>query len=120
MMHNLEERELAMLRDIEFALVQEYEANQDLSDLKVAHAMDHAKVAVKQAYGFAQKQTVSDAEDIQGIITQCREVGKKWIDANEEVDAREFCRLLDKVKRSINRHATQGLRGYYEFVQNYV
>ena len=119
-MHNLEENELAMLQGIESALVVEYDKNQDLTDLKVAHAVDHAKIAVKQMYGFAKKETVSDAEDIQGIILSCKEVGKKWIDENEEIDSREFCRLLDKVKRSIEKHSTQGLRGYYEFVREFV
>ena len=119
-MHNLSKRELEMLEDIERDLVIEYDANPDLTDAKVSFAMGYAKVAVKQAYGFAKKEKVSAEADIQGILNNCVITGKKWIDAYDDIDPREFCRLLDKVKRSIDRHQVDGLRGYYNFVRKYV
>ena len=109
-----------MLKELESALVDEYRGNSQLQDLKVAMALDHAKVALKQEFGFAKKETVSDEWLIQGIIEKVKVIGCKWIADHEDIDVRCVVSLVDKVKRSVNRHSSHGLRGYYEFVKNFV
>ncbi|MFO8146283.1 MAG: hypothetical protein R6U03_02725 [Gillisia sp.] len=55
-------------------------------------------------------------------VLQNIEVGlKKEYDNNpNDLSLKEYVKRIDKVKRSVERHAKYGKRGYYEFIKNFL
>jgi len=110
---------LDVYQNIEFGLKQEYEKNENLTDRKVIYALENAKVAVKQEYGFAKNEKVVIEDDYKGVINWCVYIGKERINKVNNLKLKNYISSIDKIRRSVNRHAN-GHRGYYDFIKNYV
>lgn len=41
-------------------------------------------------------------------------------DEHLDVCQKQYLNLIDKIKRSVKRHSTDGQRAYYEFIRDYV
>ena len=100
-----DDEHLDVCQNIEVGLKQQYELHADLTDKLCAFALDAGKTAIKQRSGFAKNEKITSHPLAQGIIAWCVLVGEERI---------------DKIKRSVNRHSTEGPRAYYEFIRNFV
>lgn len=57
---------------------------------------------------------------VQGIIDWCVFVGKERIGKVNDLTLAEYLKAIEKVKRSVDRHSTEGRRAYYEFIRGFV
>jgi hypothetical protein len=115
-----DDKHIDVLQNIEIGIKLEYERNPRLTDSTCILALDSAKTAIKQRFGFAQNESVIKAEDAQGIIAWCVEVGLDRIGKASDLTLKEYVACLEKIKRSVDRHAGAGRRSYYEFIKDYV
>lgn len=111
---------LDVCQNIEFGLRSEYERSPTLTDTQCMFAIDSAKVAVKQAFGYAQNQPLKVLPGTEGVVEWCVEVGQKRVGAQSDLTMKEYVACLEKIKRSVKRHSAAGSRGYYEFIRDYV
>ena len=111
---------LDVCQNIEFGLKHQYEENSNLTDPKAMYALDHAKIAVKQLYGFAKNEQVIIDGDTKGIIEWCVSIAEERIGKINDLTLKEYLNRIDKIKRSVKRHSEYGRRGYYEFIKDYV
>lgn len=110
--------DLPILHDIEHGLVAIYESAPELSDAMVAFALDIGKIATKQHYGYAKSQNGTAGPKHQAIVNHVVAIGVKRISKDLTLDA--YLKCVDQVKRSVERHRSDGVRGYYDFVKNYL
>lgn len=67
-------------QNIEAGLKIEYEQNPALTDERGAFALDQAKIAVKQRFGFAKNESCPVDRDRQEIIDWCVECAATRVD----------------------------------------
>lgn len=115
-----DDKRLDVLQNIEFGLKNEYEKNGQLTDSKTIVALDYAKIAVKQEFGFAKNEKLIVEDITKGIIDWCVTIGKERIDTVNNLALKEYVSCIDKIKRSVDRHSRFGKRAYYEFIKEYV
>jgi hypothetical protein len=89
-----------------------------LSDAAVAFALDVGKIATKQQYGFAKSQNGTAGPEQQAIVLHVVAVGAKHIGKNLTLDT--YVKCIDQVRRSVERHSSYGVRGYYEFIRGFL
>ena len=111
---------LDVCQNIEFGLRTAYERSPSLTDTQCMFAIDSAKVAVKQAFGYAKNQPLKVLPGTEGVVDWCVKVGRKRVGEQSDLTLKEYIARLEKIKRSVKRHSTAGPRGYYEFVRHYV
>ena len=111
---------LDVCQNIEEGLKVEYERNSDLTDERCAFALDQAKIAVKQNFGFGMNESCRVAPELQGIVDWCVVVAAKRVDNTSGPTLKEFLTRMDKVNRSIRRHAQDGSRSYYNFIRDFL
>jgi hypothetical protein len=111
---------LDVCQNIEAGLCREYDINPELTDTKCTFALDAAKVAIKQKFGFAKNQKVNRLPGTEGVIDWCVEVGLARIDKVNDLTLKEYVAQLEKIRKSVERHSAAGPRGYYEFIKDYV
>ena len=111
---------LDVLQNIEFGLKNEYEKNENLTDKKTISALENAKVAVKQAFGYAKNEKFFMDDDTKKIIELCIYVGKERVGKTDNLTLKEYVSKIDKIKRSVERHTSDRSRDYYDFIRNYV
>jgi len=83
----------------------QYEQNPKLTDAQCMFALESAKIAIKREFGYAKIESITNREEVQGIIQWCVAPGLERI---------------EKIRKSVNRHSKYGSRGYYEFIKKYV
>jgi hypothetical protein len=115
-----EDKHLDVCQSIEVGLKQQYELQSDLTDTLCVFALDAAKTAIKQRSGYAKNEKVTDHPLAQGVIAWCVFVGEERIGKINDLTLKEYLIQLDKIKRSVKRHSTDGQRAYYEFIRDYV
>lgn len=115
-----DDKHLDVCQNIEVGLKEQYELHDELTDKLCAFALDAAKVAVKQQQGFAKNEKVTTHPLAQGIIAWCVTLGDERIGKINNLTLKEYLNRIDKIKRSVNRHSTDGPRAYYEFIRNYL
>ena len=93
-----------------------YRSNLQLTDSVCELALDHAKIAIKQHFGFAQNERVSQSEAIAPIVSSCVQIGVERIGKFNDLTLKEFVARIDKVKASVRRHSHDGPRAYFAFV----
>lgn len=111
---------LDICQNIEVILKLVYETQSDMSDTLCMLGLDNAKIAIKQEFGFAKNEHVSDRPEFATMIAHCVELGKRRMAEDPSLTLKEYVAQLDKIKRSVTRHNAYGSRGYYEFIKNYV
>lgn len=115
-----DDEHLDVCQNIEVGLKQQYELHADLTDKLCAFALDAGKTAIKQRSGFAKNEKITSHPLAQGIIAWCVLVGEERIGKVNNLTLKEYLNRIDKIKRSVNRHSTEGPRAYYEFIRNFV
>jgi len=115
-----EDEHIDVCQNIEVALKHEYENNPGLTDTLCIFALDNAKIAIKQNFGYAKNERVKAQPTIEGIINSCLEIGKVRIDKINNLTLKEYLKRIDKIQSSVKRHSSFGTRGYYEFIRKYV
>jgi hypothetical protein len=110
---------LDVCQNIEAGLKIQYERNPGLTDERCAFALDQAKIAVKQRFGFARNESCKVGPDQQGIVDWCVEVAAKRVNNSNGPTLKEYLALLDKVRRSVRRHAPDGKRSYFHFIREF-
>lgn len=115
-----DDKHLDVCQNIEVGLKRQYEANPRLTDSICIFALDNAKIAIKQQFGYARNESVSPAEDAQGIIAWCVSLGQNRIGKVNDLTLKEFVARLEKIRRSVALHAGAGSRSYYEFIRDYL
>ena len=107
---------LDVCQNIEAGLMRCYRSNLQLTDSVCELALDHAKIAIKQHFGFAQNERVSQSEAIAPIVSSCVQIGVERIGKFNDLTLKEFVARIDKVKASVRRHSHDGPRAYFAFV----
>ncbi len=119
-MVNFTDKYLDILNNIEHGLKVIYEFNEELTDIKMVFALDNAIIAIKKEYGYARNEKVIEDLDTKNVIDHCVVLGKERIDETKQITLKDYVKCLEKVKKSVKLHSSDGRRGYYEFVRNYV
>ena len=115
-----DDKHLDVCQNIEFGLKNEYEDNPNLTDNQCILALENAKIAIKQEFGYAKNEKVTNAEETQGIIGWCVEVGLTRIDKVNNLTLKEYVNRIEKIRKSVKLHSEYGRRGYYEFIRKFV
>ena len=110
---------LYICQEIEAELCAEYRENSELTDERCIYALDRTKVVVKQAFGFSLNESPHITPKIESISRRIAGVAKKHINTSNGPSLREFNTRIDKISRSIRRHAKDGSRSYFEFIQEF-
>lgn len=111
---------LDVCQNIEAGLKFEYERNAMLTDERCAYALERAKVAVKQQFGYGANESSSVSPELQGIVDWCVAVANERVNETTGPTLKEFLARIDKVTRSVRRHAKDGSRSYYTFVKEFL
>jgi hypothetical protein len=111
---------LDVCQNIEVGLRLEYDKNEKLTDAQVVNALENARVAVRQRFGYSKNEKVGDDPEIQGILDRCVKIAESRIGEDQSMTLKDFSRVLEKIKRSVRRHSEDGRRGYYEFIKDFV
>jgi hypothetical protein len=115
-----DDKYLDVCQNIESGLKREYERNRELTDEMCAYALDRAKIAVKQHFGYAKNESSAVAPELRGIVGWCVLVSIEHVNESTGPTLKEFLARMDKVGRSVRRHAKDGSRSYYEFVREFL
>ena len=115
-----DDEHLDVCQNIEFGLIKQYEINPALTDSLCIFALDQAKVAIKQQFGFAANDRVTGNEQVKGMIDWCVAVGVQRVKEDGDLSLKEYVKRIEKVKKSVKRHSLFGPRGYYHFIRKFV
>jgi hypothetical protein len=115
-----EDPHIDVLQNIEVGLRSLYDRSPTLTDTQCMFALDSAKVAAKQAFGYAKNEPLKILPATEPIVDWCVAVGRERIDKINDLTLKEYLSCIDKIKRSVKRHSASGPRGYYEFIREFV
>jgi len=115
-----DDEHIDVCQNIEAGLKREYEKWPELTDTQCIFALENAKIAIKKEFGFAINERVSNAEEIQGIVEWCVNLGKARIEKVNNLTLKEYVARIEKIRKSVKRHSVSGRRAYYEFIRQYV
>lgn len=115
-----EDPHLDVCQNIEFGLREQYDRSPSLTDAQCMFALDSAKVAIKQQFGYAKNERVNVLPGTEGIIDWCVAIGQERIGDASDLTLKEYVARLEKIKRSVKLHSAAGPRGYYQFIRQYV
>ena len=109
---------LPILQDIEGGLVGIYDSDPILTDASVMFALEIGKIAIKQAHGYAKSQNGTPGPEHQAVVRHVVATGARHI--GKELTLDEYVKCIDKVKRSVERHRSHGMRGFHEFIRKFL
>jgi len=115
-----DDEHIDVCQNIEVGLREQYELHPELTDTQCIFALENAKVAIKKEFGYAKNERITNMEEAQGIISWCVTLGLERIDKVNNLTLKEYINSLEKIRKSVKRHSKYGVRGYYEFIKNYV
>ncbi len=115
-----DDKYLDVCQNIEAGLKVQYERNGGLTDEKCSYALERAKVAVKQRFGYAKNEWSGVSPDLQGIVDWCVAVAGERVNESTGPTLKEFLARIDKVTRSVRRHSRDGSRSYYAFIREFL
>ena len=112
---------LDLLHEIEAKLITVYDRDFSLSDSMTIFALNKGKAAVKQAHGYGRGLNATpDNETEKDIVTFIVTLGSNRIGKVDDLTLAIYENCINQIIRSIERHRQYGVRGYYEFIKNYV
>ncbi len=115
-----DDKHLDVCQNIEFGLKREYERSPHMTDSLCILALENAKIAAKQQFGYAKNESVSRVNEIQGIIEWCVAIARERVGKVNDLTLMEFNAQIEKIKRSVELHSGAGNRSYFEFIRKYV
>ena len=116
---NNQDKNLDILQNIEFFLVKLYERNKILKDSEVVMGLEYAEILIYQKQGFSKGRHV-DQEGIYGEVIMAIIETYEFRMELDNIDWNTFIGCLKQVRNSVERHRQHGIRGYYEFIKNFV
>lgn len=111
---------LDVCQNIEVGLKVQYEVCPGLTDTLCVFGLENSVVAIKQRYGYAKNEKVSNHPLIGGIIEWCVDIGVERIGKVNNLTLQEYVSRIEKIKKSVVLHSAYGARGYYDFIKNFV
>lgn len=111
---------LDVCQNIEVGLKHAYERNPELTDSLCILALENAKIAVKQHFGFAKNESVSKAAEFQDVVNWCVTLAVERVERSDGIPLKEYIARIEKIRRSVQRHAGDGSRSYYRFIRPYL
>jgi hypothetical protein len=114
-----DDKHLDVCQNIEAGLKHEYDCNPKLTDTLCIFALENAKIAVKQQFGYAQNESVSKHNEVQGVINWCVTIALERIDKVNGLTLKEYLARIEKIRRSVQLHSGGGSRSYYEFIRDF-
>ena len=115
-----DDKHIDVCQNIEMGLKREYERRPHLTDSLCILALENAKIAAKQHYGYAKNESVSSASEIQGIIEWCVAIAHERVGKVNDLTLKEFIARIEKIRSSVELHSGAGSRSYFEFVREYL
>jgi hypothetical protein len=115
-----DDKYLDVCQNIEVGLKIEYERDGSLTDERCAYALERAKAAVKQRFGYGSNESSGVSPELQGIVDWCVTVAGERVNESSGPTLKEFLARIDKVTRSVRRHAHDGNRSYYAFIREFL
>ena len=115
-----DDKYLDVCQNIEIGLKVAYERDSDLTDERCSFALERAKAAVKQHFGYGENESSSVKPELQGIVGWCVAVAAERVNESTGPTLKDFLARMDKVNRSVRRHARDGSRSYYEFIREFL
>ncbi|MSQ72883.1 MAG: hypothetical protein EXR27_16560 [Betaproteobacteria bacterium] len=115
-----DDKHLDVCENIEIGLKREYERNPCMTDSLCILALENAKIAAKQQFGYARNESVSKVEEIQGIIGWCVAIARERVGKVNDLTLVEFNARIEKIRRSVKLHSGAGSRSYFEFIRQYI
>jgi hypothetical protein len=119
-MSSNDNQHLDVCQNIEAVIKRQYDLNPQLTDALCVFALDNVKIAIKQRFGFARNEQVTGSPPVQNLINGLTELGLARIEKINALTLKEYVACLEKIKKSVIRHSSDGSRGYYEFIKNYL
>jgi hypothetical protein len=110
-------KHLDVCQNIEASLKHEYDFNPKLTDTLCIFALENVKIAVKQQFGYAQNESVSKHSEVQGVIKWCVNIAIERVDKINDLTLKEYLAHIEKIRISVQLHASGGSRSYYEFIR---
>lgn len=111
---------LDVCQNIEVGLKAEYESHPELTDSLCIFGLENAIIAIKQKFGYAKNEKVTNHPLLGGIIEWCVTVGMARIGVVNDLTLKEYVARIEKIKKSIILHSDYGTRGYYDFIKNFL
>lgn len=112
---------LDVLQDIEIGLKRVYEANATCTDGMIVLALKKAAAAIKQKHGYGRGLNSAPDHQVESEVIACLlEIGTRRIGKIDQLTLDDFEKCIAKISRSVDTHRDYGIRGYYEFIRNYV
>ena len=115
-----DDKYLDVCQKLEIGLKVQYERNLQLTDERCAYALDRAKIAVKHRFGYGLNESGAVDSELQGIVDWCVQVAAERVNDATGPSVKEFLTRMDKVGRSVSRHAKYGNRSYYIFIRDFL
>ena len=115
-----DDKYLDVCQNIEVGLKVAYERDSGLTDEMCSYALERAKAAVKQRFGYGKNEPSSVRPELQGIVDWCVLVAAERVNESTGPTLKDFLARMDKVNRSVRRHARDGSRSYYEFIREFL
>ena len=115
-----DDKYLDVCQNVEAGLKNQYERHPELTDQTCSYALERAKVAVKQRFGFGMNESSRVGPELQGIVDWCVLVAGERVNESTGPTLKEFLARVDKVNRSVRRHAQDGSRSYYAFIREFL
>jgi len=118
---NKEDTNIDVLQNIEVGLKEAYEDNIEATDAMMMLALNVARVAVKQLFGYGKGQNGNPNGPFEAqVVNHIVEIAQMRIIKMKSITPDDFDKCISKVHRSVDTHRAYGPRGYYEFIQEYV
>ena len=115
-----DDKYLDVCQSIEVGLKMAYERNLGLTDEKCVYALERAKIAVKHRFGYGLNESSTVGPELQDVVDWCVQLAGDRVNDSTGPTLKEFLARVDKVGRSVKRHASDGSRGYYLFVRDFL
>jgi len=116
-----EDNNIDVLQNIEIGLKIAYEENASATDAMMMLALNKARVAVKQLFGYGRGQIGTPNGPFETkVVGHVLEIAQMRIVEMKSITPDEFDKCISKVSRSVDTHRAHGPRGYYDFIQEYV
>jgi hypothetical protein len=91
-----------------------------LTDSACMNALDAAKIAVKQHFGYAKNERFVATALTTGVIDWCVAVADEQGGKLNSLTLKEYVTQIENIKRSVTRHSQDGDRRYFAFIKKYV
>ena len=111
---------LDVCQDIETGIKLVYDVDPGMTDAICMFALDQAKIAIKQQFGYAVNERVTRTPGAQALLAWFMTVGLGRIGKVNDLSLKDYVARLEKIRRSVARHAGAGERSYYEFIRQYL